>query len=157
MSTVFNIIFKCRSFSERTIFTWHRFNRTEIWREAMSGAIKKATGLTGLNVAKNPHHTLTALYNKILRAVAKMPQDAAYRRYTEQIVSERAKIVASTPTVREVEDKINCGQVEELIIQAENELTLARKMLGWKPWEPLVKQAPATQWSWPPAKIHELK
>lgn len=140
----------------------------------------QATGLTGLHVAKNPHHTLTALYNKILRAVAKMPQDAAYRRYTEQIVSERAKVVATvnkpeltlawpsmisilnkiplqTPSVREVEDKINCGQVEELILQAENELTLARKMLGWKPWEPLVKQAPATQWSWPPAKIHELK
>ncbi|XP_058833469.1 NADH dehydrogenase [ubiquinone] 1 alpha subcomplex subunit 5 [Topomyia yanbarensis] len=123
----------------------------------MSGAIKKATELTGLAVAKNPHHTLTALYNKILRAVAKMPQDAAYRRYTEQVVNERVKCVASSPTVREIEEKINCGQVEELIIQAENELNLARKMLGWKPWEPLIKHAPATQWAWPPAKIHELK
>ncbi|XP_053687408.1 NADH dehydrogenase [ubiquinone] 1 alpha subcomplex subunit 5 [Sabethes cyaneus] len=123
----------------------------------MSGAIKKATGLTGLAVAQNPHHTLTALYNKILRAVAKMPEDAAYRRYTEQLVSERAKIVSTIPNVREVEQKINGGQVEELIIQAENELHLARKMLGWKPWDPLVKQAPATQWAWPPAKIHELK
>ncbi|KAL1378333.1 hypothetical protein quinque_003947 [Culex quinquefasciatus] len=123
----------------------------------MSGAIKKATGLTGMAVAKNPHHTLTALYNKILRAVAKMPQEAAYRRYTEQIVGERAKIVASTSSVKEIEQKVNCGQVEELILQAENELVLARKMLGWKPWEPLVKQAPATQWAWPPAQIHELK
>ncbi|XP_055629274.1 NADH dehydrogenase [ubiquinone] 1 alpha subcomplex subunit 5 [Toxorhynchites rutilus septentrionalis] len=123
----------------------------------MSGTIKKATQLTGLAVAKNPHHTLTALYNKILRAVAKMPQEAAYRRYTEQIVTERVKIVASSPTVAEIEGKINCGQVEELIIQAENELNLARKMLGWKPWESLVKQAPATQWAWPPAQIHELK
>ncbi|ETN61654.1 NADH dehydrogenase 1 alpha subcomplex subunit 5 [Anopheles darlingi] len=123
----------------------------------MAGVIKKATGLTGLQVAKNPHHTLTALYNKILRAVSKMPQEAAYRRYTEQIVSQRAKIVATTPNVREIEQKINCGQVEELIVQAENELTLARKMLGWKPWEPLVKQAPASQWTWPPAKLPELK
>ncbi|XP_035791622.1 NADH dehydrogenase [ubiquinone] 1 alpha subcomplex subunit 5-like [Anopheles albimanus] len=123
----------------------------------MAGVIKKATGLTGMQVAKNPHHTLTALYNKILRAVSKMPQEAAYRRYTEQIVSQRAKIVASTPNVREIEQKINCGQVEELIVQAENELTLARKMLGWKPWEPLVKQAPANQWTWPPAKLPELK
>lgn len=135
-------------------------------------------------MAKNPHHTLTALYNKILRAVSKMPQDAAYRRYTEQIVSERAKVVATvsnpsdvdrrtavllqfsfifvalstqTPNVREIEQKINCGQVEELIVQAENELTLARKMLGWKPWEPLAKQAPASQWAWPPANLPELK
>ncbi|XP_058463713.1 NADH dehydrogenase [ubiquinone] 1 alpha subcomplex subunit 5 [Malaya genurostris] len=123
----------------------------------MSGPIKKATELTGLAVAKNPHHTLTALYNKILRAVAKMPEDAAYRRYTEQVVKNRVSIVASTPNVNEIEEKINGGQVEELIIQAENELNLARKMLGWKPWEALVKQAPATQWTWPPAKIHELK
>ncbi|XP_049296857.1 NADH dehydrogenase [ubiquinone] 1 alpha subcomplex subunit 5 [Anopheles funestus] len=123
----------------------------------MAGVIKKATGLTGLHVAKNPHHTLTALYNKILRAVSKMPQDAGYRRYTEQIVSERAKIVATTPNILEIEQKINCGQVEELIVQAENELTLARKMLGWKPWEPLVKQAPASQWAWPPANLPELK
>lgn len=50
-------------------------------------------------MAKNPHHTLTALYNKILRAVSKMPQEAAYRRYTEQIVSQRAKIVASVRTL----------------------------------------------------------
>lgn len=46
-------------------------------------------------MAANPHHTLTALYNKILRALAKMPNDAAYRKYTEQIVSERVKIVSS--------------------------------------------------------------
>ncbi|XP_052860036.1 NADH dehydrogenase [ubiquinone] 1 alpha subcomplex subunit 5 [Anopheles cruzii] len=123
----------------------------------MAGVIKKATGLTGMHVAKNPHHTLTALYNKILRAVSKMPQEAAYRRYTEQTVSERAKVVATTPNVLEIEQKINCGQVEELILQAENELMLARKMLGWKPWEPLAKQAPPTQWTWPPAKLPELK
>lgn len=44
-------------------------------------------------VAANPHHTLGALYGKILRAVAKMPQDAAYRKYTEQIVQQRSKAV----------------------------------------------------------------
>lgn len=54
----------------------------------------QTTGLTGLKVAVNPHHTLSALYGKILRAVQKMPQDAAYRKYTEQIVQERAKIVS---------------------------------------------------------------
>ena len=34
---------------------------------------------------------------------------------------------------------------------------LARKMLGWKPWEALVKPIPAKQWDWPPAQLKEPK
>lgn len=119
----------------------------------MSKVLKASTKLTGLAVAQNPHHTLNALYGKILRALSKMPQDAVYRQNTEKIIQERSQIVATTPVVADIEKAINCGQVEELIVQAENELTLARKMLGWKPWEPLVAQAPKTQWQWPPAQI----
>lgn len=123
----------------------------------MSKVLKTSTKLTGLAVAQNPHHTLTSLYNKILRALSKMPADAKYRQYTEKIVQERAKVVATTPNVLQIEKTINCGQVEELIVQAENELVLARKMLGWKPWEPLVSAAPKTQWQWPPAQISPQK
>uniref|UniRef100_A0A7R8VAM3 NADH dehydrogenase [ubiquinone] 1 alpha subcomplex subunit 5 n=4 Tax=Timema TaxID=61471 RepID=A0A7R8VAM3_TIMDO len=113
---------------------------------------EQTTGLTGLVVSKHPHHTLGILYNKILRSLQKMPSNAAYRKYTEKIISERARIVETTSTVSEIENNIGCGQVEELIVQAENELVLARKMLGWKPWEPLVQDATPHQWAWPPAK-----
>lgn len=55
--------------------------------------------MTGLKVSNNPHYYLTALYGKILRAVAKMPQDAAYRRYTEQIVNDRLRAVQSVSQI----------------------------------------------------------
>lgn len=117
----------------------------------MSGAIKKTTGLTGLAVSKTPHYTLGVLYGKILRTLQKMPESAAYRRHTEKIIAERAAVLKNNCEVEAVEYKIACGQVEELIVQAENELILARKMLTWKPWEPLAKEAPPNQWTWPPA------
>jgi len=46
----------------------------------MAGMIPKVTtNLTLLNVAKNPHHSLGVVYGKILRALAKMPNDYAYK------------------------------------------------------------------------------
>ncbi|XP_054715505.1 NADH dehydrogenase [ubiquinone] 1 alpha subcomplex subunit 5-like [Uloborus diversus] len=115
----------------------------------MASALKKCTQLTGLAVAKHPHHTLTSYYNKILRALENIPKDAAYRQHTSKIVEERLAIVSSEPDIGKLEEKINCGQVEELILQAEKELMLARKMTSWKAWEPLQKEAPLNQWKWP--------
>ncbi|KAL1494318.1 hypothetical protein ABEB36_009933 [Hypothenemus hampei] len=118
----------------------------------MAGAIKRTTGLTGLAVSKYPHQKLGVLYGKILRTLQKIPETAAYRKHTEAVIKERAEILRTTPIVEEAEKKINCGQLEEVIIQAENELNLARKMLTWKPWEPLARPPPPNQWLWPPAQ-----
>lgn len=118
----------------------------------MAGALKKTTGLTGLLVAVEPQVTLSILYSKILRTLQKMPESAAYRKHTEALINNRAQIVKSTDCVQTMEKQIGCGQIEEVIVQAENELSLSRKMLTWKPWESLVNEAPASQWAWPPTK-----
>lgn len=47
----------------------------------------------GLAVAPNPHHTLGALYGKILRVLQKMPESSVYRKFTEQIVEERVAVL----------------------------------------------------------------
>ncbi|XP_050792347.1 NADH dehydrogenase [ubiquinone] 1 alpha subcomplex subunit 5 isoform X2 [Gopherus flavomarginatus] len=109
----------------------------------------QTTGLVGLAVAENPHEHLRILYTKILAALQDIPKDAAYRKYTEQIVNERFNMVKTEPNVQKLEDKMKSGQIEEVIIQAESELSLARKMAQWKPWEPLVEEPPTDQWRWP--------
>merc|ERR1712244_98808 len=112
-------------------------------------ASKIRTNLTRLAVSKNAHTKLALIYSKNLRVLAKMPSDYAYRKHTESLVMERAAFVKNEPIVADLEAKINGGQIEEVIIQAENELNLSRKILEWKSWEPLIAEAPANQWKWP--------
>ena len=78
-----------------------------------------------------------------------MPKEAGYRKHTEKIINERLAIIAAEKNIEVVEERLKTGTAEELIVQAENELVLARKMLEWKPWEPLVAQPPPNQWKWP--------
>ena len=56
-------------------------------------------------------------YGKCLRALAKMPADYPYRKHTEQIVTERAAMLKATENIAEIEKKLDCGQIEEVIIQ----------------------------------------
>ncbi|KAL0105301.1 hypothetical protein PUN28_016744 [Cardiocondyla obscurior] len=95
---------------------------------------------------------LIPLYTRILRVLEKFPKNYTYRKETEKMTKNRLQVVKKNENVQAIEDKIGCGQVEELIIQAKNEISLAEKMLIWKPWEKLIQEAPSNQWTWPPHK-----
>ena len=116
-----------------------------------SNVVKESTRLAGLAVSKNPHHSLTVLYEKLLKTLNKMPDNSVYKQQTKQLVENRFNLVKTVQDPKELETKINSGQIEEVIKQAEYELILSRKMLDWKPWEPLISQAPKDQWKWPMA------
>ncbi|XP_011331367.1 NADH dehydrogenase [ubiquinone] 1 alpha subcomplex subunit 5 isoform X2 [Ooceraea biroi] len=95
---------------------------------------------------------LSTVYKRILRVLEKFPKDSTYRVETEKVVKDRLKIVRENNDVQTIENKIACGQVEELLLQAKSEMRLAEKMLEWKPWEKLMQEAPPNQWTWPPHK-----
>ncbi|XP_033745220.1 probable NADH dehydrogenase [ubiquinone] 1 alpha subcomplex subunit 5 [Pecten maximus] len=116
---------------------------------AARNALKKTTGLTRLAVNPFARENLMEVYDKILRTVAKMPENAAYRQNTESIIKGRLALVEKEQDLLKLEEKINDGQIEEVVLQAKRELKLSRQMLDCKAWEPLVGQAPKNQWKWP--------
>ena len=114
-----------------------------------SNILKATTGLTGLAVSTNPHHSLRILYSKLIRALDKYPDSSVYKQETKKLAEHRLNIVKTEPNIEKLEEKINAGQIEEVIKQAENEIILARKLVDFKVWEPLISNAPPNQWKWP--------
>ncbi|XP_062510940.1 NADH dehydrogenase [ubiquinone] 1 alpha subcomplex subunit 5-like [Corticium candelabrum] len=112
-------------------------------------ALRKSTGIVGLAVIHNSREVLIGIYQKTLKALTRLPSDAAYRRHTEETTKQRLKIAEQEESVEQIEAKINAGQIEQIIEQAEVELSLVSRMKEWAPWDPLVGKAPPTQWEWP--------
>lgn len=88
-------------------------------------------------------------YNQTLEALSRLPTTAVYRQATEALTQHRLSIVESTENVDEIEAKIDVGQIEEIILQAQDELKLVGKMEEWKAWESLETPIPEGQWQYP--------
>lgn len=71
-----------------------------------------------------------------------MPTSSIYRKATEALTKQRISIVESTEDVSAIEQQIGGGLAEELINSAKDELSLAEKMVMWKPWEQLEEPIP---------------
>ena len=57
-------------------------------------------------------------------------------------------MVKAEPDVKTLEEQLHGGQIEEVILQVENKLSLGRKMVRWKSRESSVEEPPANQWKW---------
>lgn len=105
------------------------------------------TGLTGIYQHPNPRPALISLYNATLQELAEtFPADSVYRQSVENLTKARLAIVESNEVVEKIENQIGCGLIEEVIIQADEELELLRKMATWKVWEPLEEKPLDDQW-----------
>jgi NADH dehydrogenase (ubiquinone) 1 alpha subcomplex subunit 5 len=103
---------------------------------------KVVTGIAGLDVHPRPLPALAQAYTSTLKVLEKIPAAAVYRQSAEAITKERLAIVqrreagddqATEADIEAVEREIDAGLVEELLLQAQDELKLASKMLEYKP------------------------
>ena len=99
------------------------------------GPLKLSTGIAFMDVEPFPRMKLMKLYYLILDEVNKLPEQYAYRVLSRETTRFRMKVVDENESIRDIEEKIACGMIEELIIAAHNEIKLLRIMGAWRPWE----------------------
>ncbi|KAI7869463.1 ETC complex I subunit conserved region-domain-containing protein [Spinellus fusiger] len=117
-------------------------------RPLFQAVTKVSTGIAGIPVHPHPRPHLIQIYTITLEALARLPPTAVYRQSTEALTQQRLSVVQSTEEVAVIEAQLNAGQIEEVIIQAEEELTLVGNMEQWKPWESLETAIPKGQWDY---------
>jgi NADH dehydrogenase (ubiquinone) 1 alpha subcomplex subunit 5 len=92
--------------------------------------IKQTTGIVGLDVVPNAREVLIGLYSKTLNEIQKVPKDEGYRKAVESFTSHRLKVCQEEEDWEKIENRLGCGQVEELIEEAQDELKLIGYMIG---------------------------
>nr|CAD1828583.1 unnamed protein product [Ananas comosus var. bracteatus] len=100
----------------------------------MMAKVKQTTGIVGLEVVPNAREVLISLYTKTLKEIQAVPEDEGYRKAVESFTRHRLRICQEEEDWEQIEKRVGCGQVEELIEEAEDELKLIAKMIEWDPW-----------------------
>jgi len=92
------------------------------------GPLKLSTGIAFMDVEPYPRMKLMKLYYLTLQELRSLPDVYGYKVVSQELTRFRMKIVDEYLSVRAIEDRIACGTVEELILQAHNEIKLLRIM-----------------------------
>lgn len=89
--------------------------------------------MTGIVNHPAPLPHLVDLYTKTLRVLDELPVNSFYRSSALAITHERLNLVKGTSDVSEVVKKAGLQQIEELIIEANDELKLIADIKETKP------------------------
>ncbi|GFP91344.1 probable NADH dehydrogenase [ubiquinone] 1 alpha subcomplex subunit 5 mitochondrial [Phtheirospermum japonicum] len=100
----------------------------------MMTKVKETTGIVGLEVVPNAREVLIGLYTKTLEEIKSVPEDEGYRKAVESFTRHRLKVCQEEQDWEAIEKKVGCGQVEELIEEAQDELKLIGHLNEWNPW-----------------------
>jgi len=98
-------------------------------------AIRRRTGIVGLEANDSAREDLIEAYGKILADVQAIPATAEYRKTVEATTNYRLAIVSGTDNWDEIEVKMGGQQVEQLLSVANSELELIPNYAEWKLWE----------------------
>lgn len=110
---------------------------------------KQSTELTGLPVHPTPLTALDSSYQKTLSFLDTLPSESVYRQATHALTTARYDALRQVQqrnsealqsadaekhelVIKKLEDAIDAGQIEEVVLQADDELKLAAKMLEWR-------------------------
>ncbi|XP_042422532.1 probable NADH dehydrogenase [ubiquinone] 1 alpha subcomplex subunit 5, mitochondrial isoform X2 [Zingiber officinale] len=127
-STVIEFDFEAKMFLRRVLLGggWRAMS-TQVGKK-----VKETTGIVGLDVVPNAREVLISLYTLTLREIQVVPPDEGYRKAVESFTRQRLNVCLEEDDWEEIENRLGCGQVEELIEEAKDELTLISKMIGAK-------------------------
>ena len=96
---------------------------------------KQTTGLVGLPVQSEPREKLMAACENILTEVQGIPEDATYRQNVEAIYKYRLQVCKDQTDIKQIEETVGLGHIEELLSMANDELSLIPKYVNGRMWE----------------------
>ncbi|KAL9233700.1 hypothetical protein vseg_008660 [Gypsophila vaccaria] len=97
--------------------------------------VKETTGIVGLEVVPNARQVLISLYSKTLNEIKSVPEDEGYRKAVESFTRHRLAVCQEESDWESIEKRLGCGQLEELIEEAQDELKLIGHLNEWQPWD----------------------
>ncbi|KAJ1633874.1 hypothetical protein T492DRAFT_576381, partial [Pavlovales sp. CCMP2436] len=96
---------------------------------------KVQTRLVGLEVVPDALPVLSALCSQQLEAVKVLPPSIPYRKDLEKFSNFLLSTIGESKSIADFEAKAGLGEVEEVIVMVETELTLIPKYAEWRAWE----------------------